>query len=274
MNYSIDGISIENFKSYAELQRISISDLSVFLGANSSGKSTAIQTLLAMKQTTECNSKEIELLLSGRYVALGEFDDVIYKKSRKDFVLGIDFKCVSDNETMKAKDTYAINWIFEKAEDKFQAILKQVKITYEDRIIIFERASQNKYQMIVDGEMTPLFISICNLKLMSRVFLKYDTGFNREFANFINEMKETVEGKKCRKIASNQLVSLRVVPEFYMGLIGDNLNIDERKNHENEELADRICCLIDEYSLFQNPFESDYFGMPLDFKKDCILSFL
>ena len=96
MDYSISNISIENFKSYSTSQLINVAELSVFLGANSSGKSTAIQTLLALKQTMECNSREIELLLSGRYVALGEFDDVIYDKSRDDFSIGIDFKCAND----------------------------------------------------------------------------------------------------------------------------------------------------------------------------------
>ena len=77
MDYSISSITIENFKSYSTLQKINISDLSVFLGANSSGKSTALQTLLAIKQTMECNSRDIDLLLSGKYVALGDFEDVV-----------------------------------------------------------------------------------------------------------------------------------------------------------------------------------------------------
>ena len=54
----LKGIEIENFKSYAEKQYIHFSDLSVLLGANSSGKSTALQALLIMKQTIECNSPD------------------------------------------------------------------------------------------------------------------------------------------------------------------------------------------------------------------------
>ena len=75
MGLVLKGIEIENFKSYIEKERIHFSDLSVLLGANSSGKSTALQALLAIKQTMECNSPDEELLLSGKYVALGDFDD-------------------------------------------------------------------------------------------------------------------------------------------------------------------------------------------------------
>lgn len=274
MDYSISNISIENFKSYSTSQLINIAELSVFLGANSSGKSTAIQTLLALKQTMECNSREIELLLSGRYVALGEFDDVIYDKSRDDFSIGIDFKCANDNETTDVKDAYSIKWSFGKAPDKFQALLSSVLITYEDKSVLFERNALNKYQMVVHGKKTPIFVRVRNLKLTGDFYLKYDIAFNKLFADFINEMKELVEGKKCKKLASNELVSSRVVPEFYMSLLGDNPDADDKHNREDEQLAEKIVELIEKYSLYQNPLGSEYFGLPGDVKRNCMLSII
>lgn len=44
-----------------------------------------------MKQTIECNSPDEELLLSGKYVALGDFDDVI-ADPEKIFVLCCSFR--------------------------------------------------------------------------------------------------------------------------------------------------------------------------------------
>lgn len=73
MSIRMDSIVVENFKSYEDITRVPIMNLSVFMGANSSGKSTALQPLLAIKQTVECNSPDIDLLLSGKYVALGDF---------------------------------------------------------------------------------------------------------------------------------------------------------------------------------------------------------
>ena len=272
MDYSIRSISIDNFKSYATLQTIKIADLSILLGANSSGKSTAIQTLLALKQTMECNSREIELLLSGRYVALGEFDDVIYDKSRNEFSIGIDFECVKNNETTDSKDSYSIKWYFEKAEDKFQALLSKIAVSYEDKNVVFERKALNKYQMFVDDEATPIFVFIRNLKLTGDFFLRYDMKFNKLFADFINDMKAIVEGKKCRKIASNELVSPRIVPDFFMSMLGDNLNTDDKQDIEAERLAELLVDLIEKYSFYQNPLGSEYLGISREMKKNCMLA--
>ena len=78
-------IFIDNFKSYNEPQWIDVSTLNVFMGANSSGKSTALQTLLTIKQTIECNSPNIDLLLSGKFVTLGDFQEVI-NDSQKGYI--------------------------------------------------------------------------------------------------------------------------------------------------------------------------------------------
>lgn len=68
MAISLNGLMVENFKSYSKPQWIGLSDLGVLMGANSSGKSSALQTLLVIKQTVECKSPDIDLLLSGKYV--------------------------------------------------------------------------------------------------------------------------------------------------------------------------------------------------------------
>lgn len=271
MDYSISSITIENFKSYAMPQKIIISDLSVFLGSNSSGKSTALQTLLAIKQTMECNSRDIELLLSGKYVALGDFDDVIYDKSRSEFNIGIDFKCTKNNETTDSKDTYGIKWYFEKADDKFQALLSKVQISYEDKCVSFDRKELNKYQITINSELTPLYANIRNLSMTGDLYLKYDLGFNKIFAEFINEIKVLVEGKKSKKLAINELVSLRIIPEFYMDLLNDSSNTkDEIENNRIDELAEKLTSLIEKYSLYQNPLGSEYIGLPHDMKRGCI----
>ena len=128
MEYTIKSLEIENFKSFSKSQKINISDLSVLLGANSSGKSTAIQALLVLKQTMECNSSDIELLLSGKYVALGSFEGVLYNKKKKEFTIGIDFECRAKSEITNPSDVYNIKWhIHEATEDKQNAVLSQIE---------------------------------------------------------------------------------------------------------------------------------------------------
>lgn len=276
MDYTLNSIEIDNFKSYSTPQNISVSDLSVFLGANSSGKSTAIQALLTIKQTMECNSHDIELLLSGQYVALGDFDDVINDKSRDGFSIGLDFNCIKKNETTDVKDSYCIKWFFKKATDESQAILDRIKIIYENVCVSLSREEHGKYQLVINDSCTPIFMHVRNMRLTRNFYLKYDKNFNRLFADFINEMKSVVEGRKTSKLAVDSLVSLKVVPEFYMGLLHDSAvkTTDESVDAEAEKLAGRLTDLIEQYSLQQSPLGNEYFGFPMDLKMNCMLAII
>ncbi len=114
MGIVLKGIELENFKSYANKQYIQFSDLSVLLGANSSGKSTALQALLMLKQTMECNSPDEELLLSGKYVALGDYDDVISDSVTGSFSLAVTLKQTEKSENMLDEDNFKICWNFKR----------------------------------------------------------------------------------------------------------------------------------------------------------------
>ena len=68
--------SIENFKSFAGRTDISLAPITVFAGANSSGKSTIIQSILLLKQTVQYAPVNRPMALNGPLLALGTFDDV------------------------------------------------------------------------------------------------------------------------------------------------------------------------------------------------------
>jgi predicted ATPase len=68
--------SIENFKSFRDRTDIDLAPVSVFAGANSSGKSTIIQSILLLKQTLEYAPANRPLALNGPLLKLGTFDDV------------------------------------------------------------------------------------------------------------------------------------------------------------------------------------------------------
>lgn len=69
-------IGIDNFRNF-KAQNFAFSRVNILIGENSSGKSSLLKFLLALKQTL--NDKTINLRLSGRYVDLGNFEDVIYQ---------------------------------------------------------------------------------------------------------------------------------------------------------------------------------------------------
>jgi AAA15 family ATPase/GTPase len=58
----------------------------VFAGANSSGKSTIIQSILLMKQTVQYAPPTRALALNGPMLKLGKFSDVKNAASDQDFI--------------------------------------------------------------------------------------------------------------------------------------------------------------------------------------------
>jgi predicted ATPase len=66
-------IKLTNFKCFKEETAISLSKFNLFTGVNGAGKSTALQSLLLMRQSIEHNPYTTELILNGSCVNLGSF---------------------------------------------------------------------------------------------------------------------------------------------------------------------------------------------------------
>lgn len=71
--------TLERFKSVASRQRLPLRGLTVFAGANSSGKSTILQSMLLLAQTLRSRVEQRQLLLNGELVRLGTFEDILSK---------------------------------------------------------------------------------------------------------------------------------------------------------------------------------------------------
>src|ERR1051326_5231715 len=69
--------TLEHFKSVYERTTLEIAPLTIFAGANSSGKSTLIQSLLLTTQTLQSPVQTRSVILNGHIVRLGAFDDVV-----------------------------------------------------------------------------------------------------------------------------------------------------------------------------------------------------
>lgn len=68
--------AVSNFKSLREGPAVELRPLTVLVGANSSGKSTLLQSMLLVAQTLEDRFPGRPILLNGRLVRLGQFDDI------------------------------------------------------------------------------------------------------------------------------------------------------------------------------------------------------
>ena len=89
----ITELGINNFKSWKDTGKLQIAPLTGFFGANSSGKTSILQTLLMLKQTVE-RPRDWEGVIDfgeeNSQVNLGSFEDIIYQH-KSESTLGISF---------------------------------------------------------------------------------------------------------------------------------------------------------------------------------------
>ena len=84
---------VSNFKSIREETELSLKPLTIFAGANSSGKSTFIQSLLLIAQTLAHKVSSRSVVLNGALTSLGQFDDLKSNGSESD---QITIKCTCE----------------------------------------------------------------------------------------------------------------------------------------------------------------------------------
>lgn len=251
----LKGIEIENFKSYTERQTILFSDLSVLLGSNSSGKSTALQALLIMKQTIECNSPDEELLLSGKYVALGDFDDVIADPEKDFFCLAVVLEEAEQSENEVDDDEFKINWRFERANDGISAILSKLDITYQNLTISFERSNDEIHYMFINGERSQFSAKVSNL-IMTKYYIHYDIEINNRLAELLNELLKVFLTKKSTTVQTDQPVSLNEIEKFYLKLMDRIQSTSDEQysvSAEHGEMARKIENIIDKFGELELP---------------------
>ncbi len=88
-----------NFKSIRDETELTLGPLTIFAGANSSGKSTFIQSILLVAQTVAHKVGSRSVVLNGALTSLGQFDDLKSNGIESDqIVIGSTFKPISDED--------------------------------------------------------------------------------------------------------------------------------------------------------------------------------
>lgn len=254
MDTKLNKILISNFKSYVEDSWIDLSYLNVFLGANSSGKSTALQALLALKQTVECNSPNIDLLLSGKYVTLGDFDDVINNKEDNEFKIG-----VSTSSRMEYEDgKNSIIWHFEKKNSEKKSVkLEKIEMVINGNNYLLTHHNENLYSMYVNEEETQILIEIINLKITD-IYFKYNEKLNIIFYNFLSSiLKELFGNQKTNFLNKNRAICVDGVRDFYQYIFNNcKEDINNEDSNQYQNLVDDISDLIKKFSLLEFDFST------------------
>ena len=81
-----------NFKSVRKETQLDFAPLTIFAGANSSGKSTIIQSILLVAQTVAHRVSSRSVILNGALARLGQFDDVCSAGSEANQIV-VGFEC-------------------------------------------------------------------------------------------------------------------------------------------------------------------------------------
>lgn len=162
-------LQIKNFKAWKNTGRIRLAPLTVFFGANSSGKTSLMQLLLMLKQTAESPDRQRVLHPGDRHtpVDLGTFQDMIFAHDaelplwfRMDWSLEKDLK-VQDSKSDRSYRSEEIS--FEATVRRLGAAAGQLAVQHleydlrgraEDSIrVALRRAEEDsgKYQLEMKG---------------------------------------------------------------------------------------------------------------------------
>lgn len=95
---------LENFKSIHRKTSLEIAPLTIFAGANSSGKSTVLQSILLTAQTIQSQVSTRPVVLNGHILQLGAFNDIISNLATEGFI-SIGFELIPSKDINY--DTYS-----------------------------------------------------------------------------------------------------------------------------------------------------------------------
>ena len=79
----ISKMHIKNFKALRDTGELEIKPITFLVGPNSSGKTSLIKAILALRQTVRSQDTQTPLILDDEYINLGSYRDVVFKHNEK-----------------------------------------------------------------------------------------------------------------------------------------------------------------------------------------------
>ncbi|MBP2143391.1 putative ATPase [Methanococcus voltae] len=94
----MESLRIKNLRCFEDTEEIQLNKLNIFLGTNSSGKSSILRTFPLMKQSIEKKTSE-PILWYGDYVDFGNFENSLHDKDNEEisFEYGFDYYTITQN---------------------------------------------------------------------------------------------------------------------------------------------------------------------------------
>jgi len=200
---AIDKLYIENFKGIKTGQWIDIKPITVFIGANSSGKSSCIHALACLSQTLKVPNNSTPIVLDDEYanVHLGRFIEVIHSKSYQDLMsLGVSLKnqpyIELDEDRSVTEKTGDIEAIYRfKCSQRTQDIRIENAQFSVGKHIYLAKFVAGKYTLTYKNESTKVGVSLKAGFLFDPEENMYRSGVDfKDFVPFFNMQGRIAEG--------------------------------------------------------------------------------
>ena len=209
----IDKLTISNFKGIAEKTEFEIKPLTLFIGPNSSGKSSCIHALAALAQTVKLASSKLPIVLDDEFaqVHLGRFIEVIHSKSYDDQMeIGVSLnKPGIKVEYEEAREV--INSI-----DDIQAIYS-FKSTKRTQDITMEKAEFNVGKKNLTFIKTPKDYSISfNSNILSSK-ARHRSGLKLSFTPSLTSRSTSIEAENEQRNLFDAFVLNETIAEIILG---------------------------------------------------------
>lgn len=202
----VNALIIKNFKSLQDSGEIEIKPIMLLIGPNSSGKTSFIQFLLTLKQTLESRTKENPILINGRYVELGTFNDLIFGHDETKN-LDICFNIPTTDISRKIENILERNDRFFK-EGTFDLMLNLLRESGQKSLLDFLKIDDSK----TVGELSQIFY-----KYLEEDFEK-NINVIFEKVSELSQTKESEETKDRMKELKRRAKKISEIPKIRMEL--------------------------------------------------------
>jgi predicted ATPase len=156
---AIRSVTLGNFKGIGNTRSLELRPITIFIGANSSGKSSCIHALAALSQTVKVTNDRRPLVLDDEFamVHLGRFIEIVHSKSYQDFIelgIGLDTRellLVSENKEKKTfepkrrKGEISANYRFKCTKRTQEVNLESAHLQFGSDSIQVRRGADGRY---------------------------------------------------------------------------------------------------------------------------------
>jgi predicted ATPase len=138
----IKKIQIQNFKCFQNTKTFEFSKLNLLTGINGRGKSSLLQSILLLSQSTSKLNFKDKLKLNGKHIDLGNFDDIKNSETTHEDKIFIEL----DFEELKASFYFS-----ENENDNMSALVEgEIKLSDSPEMQNFNQFSEKFQRSIVD----------------------------------------------------------------------------------------------------------------------------